>query len=231
MGKLSIITPTSDPRRADLVAALHRHEAAKAAVTRHRGGLDRVRAKVRTIDGQIKVAQATIEEERAAHARAVADAAAEDTIARPSGVRAARQALTDLQDERDAVAGALDDLKAQLPDLELASTRAAADIETEINRVLQPLAAELIARERRLAAELAAVRGSLASLLSSDEIPRADFDYRIKRAMLTDLVRSEFQQRGPDVYAGPNWHEARDELRRDPNAPLPVIESGQGAAA
>jgi hypothetical protein len=235
MGKLSIITPISDPRRADLAAALRRLEAAKDAVTRHRGSLDRVRAQVRTIDAQIKVAEAKIEEERAAHARALADAAADDAPAPASGIKAARQSLNDLHDEREAVATALNDLKKQLPDMELAIKQADADVDAEISKLLQPLASELIALDRRLSADLAHVRGTLAVLLSSGDILPPDArDWRVKRTSLTDLVREDFRSSHGEKESVSNvWREAREALRRDPNAPLPAIAdvASEGRAA
>jgi hypothetical protein len=235
--KISLIRSDSGlpSDRAGLVAALQAAEAAKAVLTKHGAAIGRVRSQVYGMDGRIEMAGAKITEERTAHAHALASAATEDALAPPSGVRAARQALTELQDERDAVKIALDDLKAQLPDIELAAKQADADVDTEINKILQPLAVDLISRERRLTAEIAALRGSLASLFRANEIPHTEYDYRIKRSTVADLVRSEFERElenllpvGADV-----WRATRAALRRDPNAPLPAIAdvASEGRAA
>jgi chromosome segregation ATPase len=226
--KISLIRSDSGlpSDRAGLVAALQAAEAAKAALTKHRAAIDRVRSQAYGMDGKIKAAETKIEEERAAHARVLADAATENMPAPASGIKAARQALSELQDERETVKIALHDLRAHLPDAEYASLQADADVDAEINKLLQPLASELIARDRRLTAELAHVRGTLAALLSSGDILQADRDWRVKRTSLTDLVREDFGSSYGEKEGGVSanvWREARAALRRDPNAPLPQV--------
>ena len=72
----------------------------------------------------------------AAHAQALADAAAGDAAPPISGMRAARQAVVDAQDEVEAAKGALAQLKGTLPDYEAELREAEIAVEAAISAIL-----------------------------------------------------------------------------------------------
>jgi hypothetical protein len=223
MTKLSVVpaaagSPPSD--RAALVAAIEAAKAAKETLDKHNAAIGKLRKQNFQIVDRLKRAEVTITDARARHVTALAAAAVRDEAAPVSGVPAAQQAADDLRHELEANTDALNVLRQQTPDLEVASMQADADVEMEISRVLQPIASALIARRNALTAQLETVQDSLVQMLNSDAIAPADRDYRIKRTRLIDFVRPGLnEQRAPVSGAGPDWRAIRAALRADPGAP------------
>ncbi len=83
-------------------------------------------------------AEEGVKESRAAHARAIADAATADAAPKASGMRAARHAVTDAQEEIEAAKEALAQLRGDLPGLIEASGRADIAVEAAISAIPAP---------------------------------------------------------------------------------------------
>jgi chromosome segregation ATPase len=223
---------SSDPLRTTLAAALKEAAVAQRGVEQQRGGIERARAAVRAAEAAVKSAEKGVEEARQVHARAIADAATADAPPPASGVRAARQAVTDAQDELEAAKGALDQLKADLPGWEEAARTADVAVEAAISEILAPHAQALLAKVQELSRQLSPLRSALRALFETaparaDEYFAWDQGRRPLSAVL-EAARSYFETANHIAGCADPWRAARELLRADAFAELPDFAAPAG---
>lgn len=212
----------ADPLREALAAAQQEAREAHRAVERQRLAIDKTRAAQREAEKAVSAAEEGIGAAREAHARALADAAAADTAPPLSSMRAARQAVTDAQDQAEALKAALAELKARLPDWERTARDADVEVERCISAILAPHAQKLFDRALALERDLAPIRQALATLLQDRHKTSADvLGHERSRAPLGEVYAGimrfgAWRAGGPDRFA-----EARGQLREDWAAVLP----------
>ena len=220
-----------DPLRAQLAQALEAAREAREVVDRQRAAIERTRSSVAAADKAVTVAEKGVEEARAAHAQALADAAAGDAAPPISGMRAARQAVVDAQDEVEAAKGALAQLKGTLPDFEAELREADIAVEAEISKILAVAVQELMDQAAEIARELLPLRRALLAFVMNDSPPRVSdrlaFDRGRQPLREAQAAVDAFFQAYDSIEDSQIdvWAFARKQLRADPHAPLPDVAS------
>jgi hypothetical protein len=216
--------------RAALVAALDEAREAKAEVARQKAGIERTEAAMREAEASVETAQKGVEKAKQADARALAHAAAHETKAPKNTMRAARQAVTDAEDRRDALRAARDRLEA---DWERDLGQAEVAVEAAISAILAPVAVRLIKRGEEIEAQLTPIKRVLSALWYQADRPSqygagAAFDtgrapLEETRAAAGDWLQSinEYDVAVPDPFLI-----ARAKLRADPTSELPTELTG-----
>ncbi|MGB8738904.1 MAG: IS21-like element helper ATPase IstB [Xanthobacteraceae bacterium] len=169
-------------------------------------------------------AEEGVKESRAAHARAIADAATADAAPKASGMRAARHAVTDAQEEIEAAKEALAQLRGDLPGLIEASGRADIAVEAAISAIPAPHAESLLARAQELTKLLAPLRAALGGLFESTSTAFGEsFSFEQGRRPLAPVLESVSAYFASTNVIGrtPVWRAAREMLRADPFVTLP----------
>jgi hypothetical protein len=217
-----------DALRAALASALQAQVKSDEAVSRQRAGIDRARGGVRAAEAAAKDAEKAVTKAREAHAEAIAAAAANDAAPPASGVRAARQAQVDSEDEVEAAKAALDQLRGDLPTVEAAAREANIAVEAAINAILAPHARQLLAKGMELKCQLAPVVAVLSALSNDTPAGKPHDQYLDAAKMHKPLAEvrkddqaffetfNKFDRGGADP-----WVSARERLRADPDAALP----------
>lgn len=231
---VALIKPTSvDPLRQSLAAAVEKAADAREALNHHRSAIERVQANVRQGEHRIRAAEKALEEAQEAHAGALAAAAADDTPHPTNGVREARQAIADAQDDVEATKTALAQLKAELVDWERAAREADIELETAVTAVLEPQMRQLLDQAWELRNKLAPIRRSLFALFNDrPEMAKNDLGFEKGQQQL-DAIREEvskfFGSFGSDIdeKTAEPWRAARERLRADPYAALNFAEPAQ----
>ena len=192
-----------------------------------RAAVERARGVVRRLEQAVTAADKSITKAREEHAAAIASAATSDTAPPASGVRAARQAKADLEDELEAAKAALTKLKADLPAWEEVARKADIETEAAVNAVLVPHVQAVLEMVMNLHRQLVPLRLVLASLC---ELPptqwaeqpaweKAQAPLQQVRAAIESFVTQEgkiVEPTGETV-----WQRARALLRENPHAALP----------
>ena len=204
--------------RAALASALHAKVKADEAVGRQRAGIDRARGGVRAAEAAAKEAEKAVTKARETHAEAIAAAAANDAAPPASGVRAARQAQVDAEDEVEAAKAALAQLKADLPAWEKAAVDAEVEVQKAISEILEPCARQLVHRARQLEQQMAPIRQALEDLCADSTEPSRKplANVRAEAAGFLQPVRKITDLHAPNLFRA-----LRERLRADPNAELP----------
>jgi chromosome segregation ATPase len=214
-----------DPLRAALAQALEDAAVARESVERQRAAIEKTRGSVRAAERAVTTAQEGVGKAREAHAQALADSASSDTAPPASGMRAARQAVEDAQDEVEAAKGALAQLKQELPLWEGAAREADIAVEAAISAVLAVQVQPVLDRANGLLRELIPLRKTLFALLN--DLPSAAGDVSAfergrkplaeMRAAVANLYTAAYFV---DTSPVDTWTSARAALRADPNAVL-----------
>jgi hypothetical protein len=217
----------ADPLRVGLAHAIDDAREAREAVERHRAAIERTRSSLRVAEKTLTVAEKGVEEARAAHAQALADAAASDTTPPASGVQAARQLIVLAQDEIEALKGALAQLRADLPAWENAVREADIAVEAAISAVLAVKAQQVLDKAREIARGLSPLRNALAALLKDHPSGAADYlAFERGRKPLAETqaaVAAFFQTINAVDNKNDTWKQAREALREDAQAPFPEM--------
>jgi|SRR5487761_1822875 hypothetical protein len=222
---------SGDPLRDALVAALREARESNEAVRRQREAIEQIRGRVfGELPAAAKKAQEAVEAAQRDYAVALADAAANGSAPPASGVKAARQAVQDAQEEVDAQKAALAQLRADLPAWENDAREKQIVVEKAISLILAREVQPLLERARKILREFipyrilfnALVRGSS---ISSHEGKADAIAIRRGHEPFDEATRAlnQFLQearavddRFPDI-----WQETRERLRADPYAALP----------
>jgi hypothetical protein len=223
----------ADPLRAELAAAIKTAEEARAAADRQKAAIERTRSSRLRATAAVKVAEEGVGKAQEAHARAIADAAADDAAPPTSGMRAARQAVVDAQDEADALKAAVEELKARLPDFEAAAREADIAVEAAISAILAVQAQQLLAKADAIARELAPLRNALFALWKDNPSGTVDLlAFQRGRAPLAEVQTAvaAFSEAVNAIDKSDLWEQARDALRSNAYAPLPDFAPPPNAA-
>jgi hypothetical protein len=209
-----------DALRAALAACLQAKGKADEAVSRQRAGIDRARGGVRAAEAAAKEAEKAVTKAHQTHAEAIAAAAADDAAPRASGVRAARQAQVDAEDEVEAAKAALAQLKADLPAWAKTVANAEAKIEETISAILEPYARQVLDRARELERQMAPVRKALEDLCDDSNEPSRKplANVRAEAGRFLLPVRPIADLHAPNVFRA-----LRDRLRSEPYYALPDV--------
>jgi hypothetical protein len=171
--------------------------------------------------------QKAVRKAEAANIEAIANAAASGKPAPRSGVPAAKAAVEVAKDHLDALRAARKKVEADVPLFEKDAVAADGEIDRLVSLILVPLATQLIARGKEIAAQLAPLRNSLAALWAEASRPQAweaaaAFDDGRKPLKETREAAAEFLRETHIVECSvPDpWLAARTRLRADPNAAL-----------
>jgi hypothetical protein len=215
-----------DDPRAELAAAIADLAAAKQKVERHKAATQQMWHAMHEAEAAIAKAEKGIEDARAEHGRALADAAIadEDDLLplRDDMTRLAVQSLADNRNSLEALKLGRAQQRRELPDLESDERAAAAAVEGCISAILAPIAADWIARLETLVREAIPYRSLLAGLLDShtDRLvgfagqrpiePQLDAAGKLVWAHSFD---------GVAISSAP-WAAARAALRADPDADI-----------
>jgi hypothetical protein len=226
----------SDPLRIALVEAQRAAQGANEAFTRHRAAVERARGGVRTAESGLAAAMAAVNKAREEHASALVDAAFDSGPLPASGMPAVRQAIADAEDQIAAAKAAHEQLKVDLPAVEAEAQDAAIAAEAARSAVLAVEAQRVFNTTLERWQEFEPLLEALAALASEDPARAQPDDYHaaVKRLRPLAEVRAaaaEFfrnLRRFADVKPVDGtrrdmWRQAREALRRDPNAPLPQI--------
>jgi hypothetical protein len=217
-----------DALRGALAACLQAKGKADRLVERQRAGIDRARGGVRAAEAVAKEAEVEIVKSRQLHAKALAEAAAGDTVPPASGIHKARNAAVEAQDMVEATKAALEDLKAGLPTVEAAASESNIAVEAAINAILAPHARQLLNKGMELKCQLAPVVAALLALSNDTPAGKPHNQYLDAAKMHKPLAEvrkdvqaffetfNKFDRGGADP-----WASARARLRADPNAELP----------
>ena len=227
-----------DPRDA-LREAIAARAVAHAKAELQQKAVERAHAMVREAEARLTVVGEALEATRSGHAEALAHAASTGAAPKANGaLRAARLALSDAEDEADAARAALEQLKADRGDDQIAQAENA--VLTEIARVLALTGGELLARAQRAKAELLILTETLYALTSEETVGVPLFGGEIARLNGQDARRAPLlglrdealklsHEPGSEELATAReavrpWVQWRSTLRRDADAPDPSAE-------
>jgi len=214
-----------DPLRVALVAALAAKAEADEAVKRQRSGIDRARSLVRAAESAVEEAEKGVTTAREAHAAAIADASANDTAPPASGMRMARLAKVEAEDEVEAAKAALAQLKADLPAVEANARAAAVAIDAAISLILAPYARQLLAKAIALKSQYSPVIAELWAIFQDTPAGKPfdqHFDAQKGQAPLAEIrkeIEIFFETFAKFDRTGVNdpWKSARERLREFPH--------------
>jgi hypothetical protein len=247
MASIASIVPHREQRggggheRDQLRQAIEAARKAERAIEDRKGAILRARQLVEAASRKVQAAAAGIVQAKNEHARILAESA-ETNNGETNGtgiIRAARLAELDAQDGIEAANAALSRLEQGLTGVENAHRLARNNVLREINALLVPHAARLLAEARELKTQLAARRHVLMFLFgpeNRDEIIRgwpSQLDeikaLEDRHAPLAGMHRdvwdflSTINVADAGMAAVPAWEGAREALRTDADAPLPAI--------
>jgi hypothetical protein len=138
-----------DPLREALAAAIIRMEQAQAAVDDKDNVSARARHFLREIDGRIEEAAVAVNTAREEHAARVADAIGQgEKPPAATGLKAARAAETDLQDQRSAIQSSIDTIRQDKAAAAAELERAERAVQAAIASMLEPEARKLLEEAR-----------------------------------------------------------------------------------
>jgi hypothetical protein len=220
--------PPGDPLRALLARAQDAASNAHAKLARKRKAADELQRIVWGDPAKVEAAEKAIEKAGAALATAIGDAAAEGKEApNGAGVRKARQALVEVQDQAAANKVAHTAMRADIKEIETEVRDSDVAVEAAISAIIAPLASEAIERTAKLVEMVRPHCEALAALWAEVDRPSAfdaQMDFNTARAPLDALRKraAEVLQSAKSIYrASPDpWIEARKMLRADPHAKL-----------
>jgi hypothetical protein len=220
-----------DQQRAPLVAALAAVAKAKEAVIKQKAAIDRLQRIVWNDPAKVAAAETAIQKagERLAVEIGAAHAAG-DEVPTSSGVRKARAALVDAQDEEAANKIALAKLRDDFKDLEAEARECEVEVEKAISAILEPLASQLLARTRKLVETLQPYTEMLAALHFESDRPSTWDGQRLYsegHQPLEDMrkLAGELLCTAKSIFrAQPDpWVAARKALRENPNDKLEAL--------
>jgi hypothetical protein len=217
-----------DPFRKGLAAAIEDAGKARQAVERQKAGIARTRASMYAAGAAVEKAQEGVGKSQRDYATALAASAAASGAPPPSsGVRKARQAVTDAEDHRDALKAALAKLEEDLPFVVADLRNAEIAVDQAISMILAEPAQQLIKRGEEIASQLGPIRQALAALWAehSPGEHHAALAHQSGRRPLeeTKEAASSFLQSTSAVERGRDlWAAARQILRENPHADLPA---------
>lgn len=240
MGTVASIAPATrggvgDPLRAALKSAVEGLGEAEAAVSSHRVAISRGRQFIEDADAAVTVAERAVEAARAEHGEALAAAAGDGRPAPTSGgVRAARQALLDAQDEAAAARSAVAELEgSRLIELQEARKHAENRVLTARNQVIASVAAPMIKSARTARRAFLLAREILPDLVREDRPLRFDNTVHelrageVRRAPLLGLEREIHELLLDNWSAGSElvraWQAWKNSLLTDPDLPAPTL--------
>jgi hypothetical protein len=220
---------SADPGRDRLRSAIAAQAAAADAVARHHDAIMKMVASRNAAKKEAATAAGEIDVALAGHAEAIARAAAAGSAApTTSAVRATRNRHQDMVDQAEALAAALDKLKAELPELKRAEVLASRDVEVAVCAVFEAPAREMLDRALALRRELDPLVSTLAALFASDIGQHAgEFGRMDVRGDALDQISKALAP----LFGAPNvprdgepWRSARARLLESPDAPLDELD-------
>ena len=227
-----------DDPRSTLREAIAARAVAHAKAELQQQTIHRARDMLRDAEAKLGMAGEALESARSQHAETLAEAAQTGTGV-PRGntpLRAARQQLSDSEDEASAARTALEQLQGDRGDDRVALAENA--VLTAVAAVLAPVGEELLARARRTKAELLILMQTLYEITNPEERGVPLFGGEIQTlnardaraaplASLRDQVLKLSLEATRDEWAAARetaarWKEAKLALRTDSDAGLPL---------
>jgi hypothetical protein len=229
----------SDDPRSALREAIAARTVTHAKAELQRKAVERAHTMVRDAEARLTVVGEALEATRSGHAEALAQAASTGAAPTANGaLRAARLALSDAEDEADAVRAAFEQLKADRGDDQVAQAENA--VLTEVARVLALTGRELLARAQRAKAELLILTETLYALTSEETVGVPLFGGEIARlngqdqrrapllGLRDEVLKLSSEPRSEELAVAREavepWVRWRSTLRRDADAPDPSAE-------
>lgn len=227
-----------DPLRQSLAAALRESKEASEAAERQRRAIRELDNQVRDeLQRAVMVGEKGVDQAQHAYAGAVAKAAVDGKKPPASGVKAARQALLDAQDELDAQKAALKQLEADLPTWEHEARERTIAVESAISAIL---ASELQVITKRAEAILTKFWPLRAALQNALQASSSEHRSGVEDSLAFQRGRQQFRQAALTAHnailkpltarnaeASPeSWGVLRELLRRSPYAELPDAAGG-----
>jgi pyruvate-formate lyase len=208
-----------DPLRSALREAIARMEQAQAVADDKDNVAARARQFLREIDGRIEEAVTGVSAARETHAAAVVDAIARgEKPPAATGLKAARAAETDLQDQRDAAQSSIDTIRqdkaAAMAELE----RAERAVQAAIAAVLEPEARKLLEQARFHRIEY------LKKIYAIDAIRVHVPDDIIKQVEVLGCYNAPGNL-DISVSVQKSWRAALDAIKTNSEAPLPGVSA------
>jgi hypothetical protein len=217
----------ADPLRVALAEALETARAAKEGVERQKAAIEKTRSSVRAAEAAVLTAEANVKKAQETHARAIADAATADDTIPISGIRAARQNVTDAEDQAAALMVALAQLRQDLSAWQADAREKEIAVEAAISAILAEAARKLIEKAAEIARELSPLRKALLAFVLNDRPPGVTdhlaFDRGREPLLEAQAAVDTFFQSfdGIEDKQFDLWTAVRKRLREDPHAPLP----------